>query len=210
MPLDDSSVDAKGVEGSTQSDINRRTFVKGALVVGASALAASTLSACANGSTAVSGAALQGLQALSPGGVSAICTNLAKACEKQRLLDEKTAFETIAEFYDTKMVSGANKSLDNMRSMLNEDLSAWLPEAQAAAELYADRGAKRSLVWNEKASNEMRTLLNHYASVGDSMLEDKNIYVCGVCGYIHIDQDAPDVCPICKVPKFKISFVGRG
>ena len=28
-------------------------------------------------------------------------------------------------------------------------------------------------------------------------------YVCKVCGYVHVGEEAPEVCPICKVPAEK-------
>ena len=39
------------------------------------------------------------------------------------------------------------------------------------------------------------------------LLKNKNVFVCEICGYIHIGDEAPDICPICKVPKFKFSKI---
>ena len=28
-------------------------------------------------------------------------------------------------------------------------------------------------------------------------------FVCSVCGYVHVGNEAPDFCPVCKAPKEK-------
>ncbi|HWR83089.1 MAG TPA: hypothetical protein VN285_07290 [Candidatus Deferrimicrobium sp.] len=30
-------------------------------------------------------------------------------------------------------------------------------------------------------------------------------WVCGVCGYVHDDEEAPDNCPVCGAPRSKFS-----
>ena len=32
-------------------------------------------------------------------------------------------------------------------------------------------------------------------------------YVCKVCGYVHVGEEAPEACPICKVPAEKFEEV---
>ena len=146
---------------------------------------------------------------LSAGEISAICSNLAKGCEMQRLTAEMESFKKIAEYFKTKMVAEKGMTLKDAAKMLAEDLSDRLPVAYAAAKSNSDRGALRSLVWSEKTGTMMKSLFDRYAKDGDAMLENTNIYVCEVCGYIHLGNAAPGVCPVCKVPEFKIHPVER-
>jgi rubrerythrin len=41
------------------------------------------------------------------------------------------------------------------------------------------------------------------------MLENTKIWVCDICGFIFIGDAPPEICPVCKVPKFKIIEVER-
>jgi rubrerythrin len=35
-------------------------------------------------------------------------------------------------------------------------------------------------------------------------------WVCSICGYVHEGEDAPDFCPVCKVPKEKFKLQQEG
>ena len=149
------------------------------------------------------------LNGLSAGEISAICSNLAKGCEKQRLMAEMEAFNKIADYFKSKTVAENNKTLDDVIEMLDNDMSEGFALANAAAKASTDRGALRSLVWSEKVSTMMKMLLNRFANEGEAMLENTNIYVCDICGFIHIGQEPPEICPVCKVPNYKIIQVER-
>jgi rubredoxin len=159
---------------------------------------------------------------------SAICSSLAKGCEKQRLGPQMEAYYKLADYYKTKAAekrktndSAGKTSLLDAVKMLEEDLASGFTLANNAAKANADRGALRSLVWSEKVSAMMKSLLDRFLKEGDSMLENTKIYVCDICGFIWLDDMSsitglssvaglPEVCPVCKVPKFKILQVERG
>ena len=67
----------------------------------------------------------------------------------------------------------------------------------------ADRGALRALLWSEKVTRVLRSLLARYAQEGDRMLEHTGVYVCTVCGFVFVGETAPALCPVCKVPGWK-------
>jgi rubredoxin len=154
---------------------------------------------------------VENLKELSPGEISAICSSLAKGCEKQRLMDEMEAFNKIAAYFKSKAAAENGNTLDAAAKMLDSDLASGFPTANAAAnaDADADRGAMRSLVWSEKVSVMMKALLDRFTKESDAMLENTKIWVCDICGFIYIGDTPPEMCPVCKVPKFKIIEVER-
>ena len=149
------------------------------------------------------------LKELSAGEISAICGNLAKGCEKQRLTAEMEAWNKLADYYRSKTPAEPDKSLVDAGKMLDDDLSEGFSAANAVAKSNADRGALRSLVWSEKVSTMMKILLDRFSKEGDAMFEETRIYVCEICGFIHIGDALPEICPVCKVPNFRITQVER-
>jgi len=150
------------------------------------------------------------LRELSAGELSAICSNLAKGCEKQRLTAEMEAFYKIADFYKARAGAEKGKSLKDAAQMLEHDMAAGYLAANNAAQSNADRGALRSLVWSEKVSAMLKSLLDRYETEGDAMLANTRIFVCDICGFIYLGNAPPEICPVCKVPSFKILEVERG
>jgi rubredoxin len=150
---------------------------------------------------------IESLRELSAGELSALCSNLAKGCEKQHLSEEMDLFIQLADYYKSKGASQSGKGFDDVAKLLNSDLTEGYTKANAAAK--ADRGALRSLVWSEKVSKMISSLLNRYAKEGDVMLENTKIYVCDICGFVYVGNDLPEICPVCKVPNYKISQIGR-
>jgi rubredoxin len=152
---------------------------------------------------------IEDLGELSAGELSALCSNLAKGCEKQHLSEEADLFYQLADYYKSKDTSQKGQSLEDIAKLLNSDLSEGYPKASAAAEAEADRGALRALVWGEKVSRMLSSLLDRYAKEGDAMFENTKIFVCDICGFIYVGNNLPEVCPVCKVPNFKITQIGR-
>ncbi|MDR3585558.1 MAG: rubredoxin [Desulfosporosinus sp.] len=149
------------------------------------------------------------LRELTAGELSALCSNLAKGCEKQHLTEELDLFYQLADYYKSKVISQSGKDLDDVAKALNYDLAESLTKANAVAATKADRGALRALVWSEKVSRMINALLERYAKEGDTMLENTKIYVCDICGFVYVGNDLPEICPVCKVPNYKISQIGR-
>lgn len=152
---------------------------------------------------------IESLRELSAGEISAICSSLAKGCEKQRLMAEMEAFTQIADYFKSRAASEKGKTLEDAAGALRSDMSKDFPAAKAAAEANADRGALRSLVWSEKVSMMMKSLMDRFAAEGDAMLKNTNVFVCDICGFIYIGDTQPEICPVCKVPAFRIRQVER-
>ena len=152
---------------------------------------------------------IEAVRDLSAGEISAILSNLAKGCEKQRLIAEMDAFNKISAYFKAKTSLESGKTLTDAAELLSEDMANRFPAANAAAAAEADRGAQRSLVWSEKVSVMAQALLDRFAKEGDAMLEDTKIYVCDICGFIYLGDTPPEICPVCKVPSFKITMVER-
>ena len=148
------------------------------------------------------------LRELSDGELAALCSNLARGCEKQYKADESALFTQLAEFY-TARVKPQKSELNEIGARIADELSAAYPAANSAAGQAADRGAKRVLVWSEKVSRMTASILERYEKEGDAMLENTRVWVCDICGFIYIGDTPPAICPICKVPSFKILEVAR-
>ena len=157
----------------------------------------------------ISDEAADDLKELSAAEVSAICSSLALGCEKQRLGAEMEAFNRLASYFKARAADEPGKTLDEAARMLDDDMAIRFPAANAVAGAAKDRGALRSMVWSEKVSMMCRALLERYAKEGDAMLENTRIWVCDICGFIYIDDTALEICPVCKVPSFKILEVER-
>jgi len=152
---------------------------------------------------------VENFEELSAGEISVICSSLAKGCEKQHLTVEMEAFNKLADYFKSKTAIVQAKTLDNAVNMLENDINKGFVAAKAVAQTNTDRGALRSLVWSEKVSTIMKILLDRFAKEGEAMLENTKIWVCDICGFIYIGDISPEICPICKVPNFKIIEVER-
>ena len=102
--------------------------------------------------------------------------------------------------------SNDNSIIDLIEENLNEDI----PNAIAVASDNKDRGAMRALVWNEKVTRILKSLLLRYQKQGNSMLVNTGIYVCTICGFIYIGDKLPELCPVCKVPNWKFEKIEGG
>lgn len=147
---------------------------------------------------------------LSPMEISIICSNLARGCEKQYLFDEAASFKKIAEYYRLKATHTEEKTFSAILDYINKDLEINYPYANQIADDIADRGAKRALVWSEKVTRMLQSLLKKYEIEGDKMLENVSVYVCTICGYVYIGNHVPDICPVCKVPSWKFEKIEKG
>ena len=142
------------------------------------------------------------LTELSNSEISYICSNLAKACEKEYLEEEQKLFTELAEHYSSKedLKEG---TLENVQNKINEDIKEF-KHAMDIADKYQDRGVKRVINWSSKATNMMNVILNNYKEKGLDYLKNTKIWVCDICGFIYVGDVPPTVCPICKVPNFKL------
>ena len=148
------------------------------------------------------------LKPLTAGETAALCTNLAKGCEKQYLPEQADAFRRLAEWFTAQRIPAEDPSFGQLLEKVNADLNAGYPAANAVSRESRDRGAQRSLVWSEKVTRILNSLLERYAREGDAMLNNTGVYVCTICGFIWIGDDLPEVCPVCRVPNRKFERIG--
>ena len=86
-------------------------------------------------------------------------------------------------------------------------MESGFPTANAVSSDLKDRGALRALVWSEKVTRNLKSLLTRYEKEGDAMLENTNVYVCTICGFIYVGDNPPEFCPVCKVPSWKFEKI---
>ena len=142
------------------------------------------------------------LTELSNSEIAYICSNLAKACEKQYLEEEKNLFQELYTHYISKE-ENQNGNLTDIQNNVKNDTEEF-KKVMDIADKYQDRGAKRVINWASKATNMMNVILNNYNEKGIDYIKNTKIWVCDICGFIYIGDIPPKTCPICKVPSFKI------
>lgn len=148
------------------------------------------------------------LKELSSLEMSALCSNLARGCEKQYKWEEAALFTELAVYFKAASPAAEAPDTAKLLSLINKDLESGLPSAHAAAEAAPrDRGALRALTWSEKVSRIQKSLLERFLKEGDAMLENTGVWVCTICGFIYIGDEAPGLCPVCKVPSWKFEKV---
>lgn len=146
-------------------------------------------------------------RALSALEISALCSNLARGCEKQYMAREAADFTRLADFFKASAAPAREASAEALLELVNSNLENEFVLANAAAQADADRGAKRALVWSEKVTRILKSLLTRYAKEGDAMLQNANVYVCTICGFVFVGENPPALCPVCKVPSWKFEKV---
>lgn len=149
------------------------------------------------------------LRELSAGELSALCSNLAKGCEKQYKNEEAELFHVLADYYEAKSSPASTRAFSDLLALIEQDLSSGFPNANELSKANADRGALRALTWSEKVTRILNGLIGRYEREGDAMLEGTNVYVCEICGFIYVGDEPPAICPICKVPNMKLEQVRR-
>ncbi|NLP45021.1 MAG: rubredoxin [Peptococcaceae bacterium] len=146
-------------------------------------------------------------QELSPLELSALFTNLARGCEKQYKLEEAALFNELAAYFKSVAAPAEDPNYNRLLELIEKDLAEYFPNANAVAAEAKDRGALRALVWSEKVTRIVKSLLSRYQREGEAMLENADIYVCTICGFVYIGDKLPEVCPVCKVPNWKFEKV---
>lgn len=146
---------------------------------------------------------------MSPMEISALFSNLARGADMQYKDEEAELFSSLAKYYSDRAVA-TDGDFAKLIELVKEDLQNNLPYAHARAEEDEDRGALRALVWSEKVTRILNSILARYEEEGDAMLEDAGIHVCTICGFIYIGDSLPGVCPVCKVPNWKFAEIEGG
>ena len=143
---------------------------------------------------------------LSAGQLAAVFSNLARGCEKQYKPEEAKLFRELADYFTavTPPVYGA--SVERLAALLQSDAEAYAA-VRAAADAAADRGAARVCVWGEKVTRILSSLVGRYLREGEAMVADTDVWVCTVCGFVWVGDEAPALCPVCKVPAWKFEKI---
>lgn len=143
---------------------------------------------------------------LSVGQLAAVCSNLARGCEKQYKEEEAKLFRELADYFSAVVPAVEDATVEKLAQDLQEDAENYAG-VRATADASGDRGAARICVWGEKVTRMLSSLVSRYLIEGEKMLEGKNIWVCTTCGFVYIGDEAPELCPVCKVPAWKFEKV---
>ena len=147
------------------------------------------------------------MQKLSIAEMSALCSNLARGCEKQYKFEEMELFNRLADYFSSITPPEQNANVENITKLINEDLEYGFKAVDEKAKNAGDRGALRAKVWSEKVTNMLKNILDRYQKDGDKILENTNIWVCTICGFVYIGENPPEICPVCKVPNWKFEKI---
>lgn len=151
------------------------------------------------------------LTELPAGVLAAICSNLARGCEKQYLAEESALFGELASYFTaraaTEPADASTPALDQIADHLQRDLDTGYPALRSAAESAADRGTLRICTWGEKVTRTLASLAERYRREGPAMLDGARIWVCSVCGFTFVGERPPALCPVCKVPDWKFDEI---
>ena len=147
------------------------------------------------------------MKQLSAGELSAVCSNLARGCEKQYQDREAELFRELADFFAAASPAVPNSSLSELMDLIQKDLNEGYPALSSTAKAESDRGTQRICVWGEKVTRILDSLLNRYSKEGSGFLKDTQVWVCTVCGFIYVGDTAPQLCPVCKVPSWKFEKI---
>lgn len=146
------------------------------------------------------------LKKLSVGQIAALCSNLARGCEKQYKEEEARLFLELASYFTSIMPPVDDPAVEKLSEMLKQDIDNY-PGVRAVADQSFDRGAARICVWGEKVTRMLSSLVNRYLNEGEEMLADTDIWICTVCGFVYIGENPPELCPVCKVPPWKFEKI---
>ena len=149
------------------------------------------------------------LRELSVGELAALCTNLAKGCEKQYRVEEAELFSQLAVYYESRIPKEDPKDISALIALIEQELKSNYPVAKDTAAANQDHGSLRALTWGEKVSRILISLLGKFEKQGGEMLNGTNVYICEICGFVYIGNEPPEICPVCKVPNLKISMIAK-
>jgi rubredoxin/diadenosine tetraphosphate (Ap4A) HIT family hydrolase len=147
---------------------------------------------------------------LSIGELSALCSNLSKGCEKQYQFEAANLFKQLSDYFNSKVQIVVEEDFSNLALLIQEELEKVFPLANKIADENKDRGALRALVWSEKVTRMLNSHINNWEKQNEKFIENTNVYVCEICGFLYIGDESPEICPICKVPSMKILKIQRG
>ena len=144
---------------------------------------------------------------MSAGELAALCSNLARGCEKQYKGEEAALFRQLADYFTAADPAEPEGDPEGLEALLRRDLETLYPAARQAAAARGDRGTLRVCTWGEKVTNMQLSLLRQYRQAGEALLRGAAVWVCSVCGFLYIGDAPLDLCPVCKVPAWKFEKI---
>ena len=151
---------------------------------------------------------VEGERALSAAELAAICSNLARGCEKQYMDEEHALFARLAEHYSS-LVPPAEGSDGELVKLIKDACDGQFAAAKAQTDAACDRGAHRGGRCSVQDNIVLKSLISRYQNGGEAALRDAKIWVCTICGFIFVGDEPPEICPVCKVPSFKFVVGGQ-
>ena len=149
------------------------------------------------------------MRKLSVGELSAVCSNLARGCEKQYKQEEGELFAKLAKYFADITPAEETAEATEISKLIQSDLEQGYADVNSAAGDKKDRGALRVCVWGEKVTRILNSLMQKYEKEGEAFLADTEVWVCTVCGFVFVGEKAPELCPVCKVPSWKFEKIER-
>lgn len=143
---------------------------------------------------------------LDAGELAAVMSNLARSCEKQYMFPEMDLFNELATYFDSLVPMKENPKVEKILKKLQENVDDY-PALRKTSDDHHDRGAARAIVWTQKVTTMLNTIMDRYLNEGDAFLKDTPIWMCTVCGFIYIGKEPPVLCPVCKVPSWKFTEI---
>lgn len=147
------------------------------------------------------------LTKLTAGQLAALCTNLARGCEKQYRQDDAALFQQLGDYFTRIAAPVPDQTVQEVANRIVRDSEAEYPAARAVSAEHGDRGALRACTWGEKVTRMLSSLVGRYLEEGDALLAGTEIWVCTVCGFVYIGENPPALCPVCKVPSWKFEKI---
>ncbi len=139
--------------------------------------------------------------------LSAVCSNLARGCEKQYQEKEAALYRELAEYFTAAAPEAPDEGLGGLIARLRRDLDEGYPALRESAQTVSDRGTQRICVWGEKVTRMLLSLLERYEREGEDFLKNTQVWICTVCGFLTVGDRPPELCPVCKVPSWKFEAV---
>ena len=149
------------------------------------------------------------LKELSPGQLAALCTGLSRGCEKQYRQDEAGLFRELADYFSSEVPEKEEADVSVLSGLLLDDIRLY-PGIRAVADENGDRGAARALVWGEKVTRMLSSLVDRYLNEGGDFPKGTGIWLCTACGFVYTGDRPPEKCPVCKVPADRFEKIGGG
>lgn len=144
---------------------------------------------------------------MSFGALSTLCSNLARGSEKQYKTEEQAMFSELAEYFNKISPKVNNAEIEQISKAVSKNIQEDYERLTQIAKENQDRGTQRVCVWGEKVSRMLKSLISRYEKEGEAFLNNTNVWVCSICGFIFIGDNAPALCPVCKVPDWKFEKI---